>query len=487
ARLVDSRGVPVVSAEVSTDRAGALVGSAVTGADGKVDLRLPTGDSRVLARWYGIQVHESTQTVTKDEARDLAASVFYLMVKPRDSRGAAVGGAPVDVWVGSALVSSSISDAAGDAEVRAPATSVVLKVHWRGVEVASESRSVTKDEAIVIAAKVYYLTVKVTDREGKPVGDTEVSVRTSLLLESNFTAGDGATVFRLPNQTYEVTVRYRTAYYLTPVDVSASKPGLLLAGDTEISVVLSDYPPSVFATGAFAIGALFALLAILALVLVYLIVKKRRAGREPATADLTDDIEDREPSMKDDAPSVPAPPEDEDGAVEHSEETPAEAAKAPKEHPGKRAMPPPFAALPPSEIEQGEGQPSDEGWPMVERKPSRLDKEEDLLQPPSDAAEEKQARALAEGILDEGPVPPEEAPEGASAGPSETRAATLPAAPIATLTMGEAKAEGKCALCNGKIKPGSLEAVCECAAEYHVACGKRAKKCGSCGKEFKTG
>jgi hypothetical protein len=479
ARLADSRGVPVAFASISTHRGGVPVGSAVTGPDGKADLRLATGDSQVTANWHGVEVHNSTVTVAADDARDLPARVHYLKVMPSDSRGAPVKGATAEAWVGAALVSSNLTDAAGAAELRSPATSIVVKLRWRGVEIASVPKTVDRDEDLPVQAKVFYLNVKVVDREGKAVGDAEVSARRSLILESNFTGSDGASIFRLPNGSYDIEVRYRSAHYLTPVDSSASMKGVAVSADAEVTVKLEDYPPSVFATGAFAIGLLFALLILLAALLVYLIAKKRRRDREAALGG-AEKVEAGEPLAPGPEVAEPDPKARESEPIEASEEAP-EPPRDMETGPRKRAVPPPFAALPPSEIEQAEGAREEDPWPE-ERQPSRLDHAEDLIRPPGEAAEAVKPEELVDKVLGGEQA---KADEGAPAATQEAMPGDGDdSPPSAALSMSEAQSEGKCSMCKGKIKAGALESVCGCGARYHVACGKRAAACASCGKSL---
>jgi hypothetical protein len=280
--IVDSRSKPVAFAELVAQHKGELVGSATTTSpDGKATLRLPVGDSSVIAHWFGVKVLDATQTISADSSAELKAAVFYVQARPQDSRNLPLADAQVEGWVNGALAAAGVTDPSGSAELRVPGASIEFRASWKGVQVLKDSKDVSGDAALILPSKVYYLKVKVVGHDGGAVPDAEASVFRGAVVATNFTRSDGAAEFRLPAETYDVKVRYRAAYYLSPVDSSASKSGIVVAGDMQVDVALADYPPPLHATGTFAVALLFVLILVFGILLLWLALRKKGGATLP--------------------------------------------------------------------------------------------------------------------------------------------------------------------------------------------------------------
>ena len=292
-RPVDSQGVLLENATVvfRQELTGNILDTVVTGAQGSVTARLPVGFHTIIIGWKDVEVN-TTQNyeLLADATLTITCRVFYLTVNPVDVDGIALAYADVLVYPRGRpdLPSSLRTNAFGLVVFRLPAQDYDLRVAWRAVEVgARDGYTLSADQQLRLACRVYYLTVKVVDRDGKGLEGVQLTVftvRGGLVVDvadSALTNGSARMIFRLPVGEYKVVARYKTTYLLTPIDMSKAK-SVQLQESMQLKLVFSDYPAPVYTTNAFFIALLVILLVIVAAATIYNLY--RRYGRNGAGA-----------------------------------------------------------------------------------------------------------------------------------------------------------------------------------------------------------
>jgi hypothetical protein len=382
---VDSHGALLENATVvfRQELTGNILDTIVTGAQGSVTARLPVGLHTIIISWKDVEVNTTVDyNLTADATLTISCRVFYLAVKSVDVDGIALADAEVLIYPRGRpdLPSSLRSNASGLVVFRLPAQEYDLRVAWRAVEVGeSNGYALSADQELRLACSVYYLTVKVADRDGKGLEGVQLtvfSVRNGLAVDvadSATTNGSARWVFRLPVGEYKVSARYKTTYLLTPIDMSQAKT-VQLQQSMQLRLVFSDYPIPIYTTNAFFVALLVILLVIVAIATMVYIY--RRFGRKgpavqddetgaptaaPAASDEEaadkevdgpdEDMEDEGgepekdhdevtkmdeedlPKPEEKAPEKPAPP------AREPEKAPAPEPKAPEHEPARPALP----------------------------------------------------------------------------------------------------------------------------------------------------
>jgi hypothetical protein len=290
---VDAHGILLENATVvfRQELTGNILDTIVTGAQGSVTARLPVGLHTLIISWKDVEVNTtSNYNLTADATLTITCRVFYLTVNPVDVDGIALADAEVLVYPSGRpdQPSSLRTNATGNVVFRLPAQSYGLRIAWRAVEVGqSEGYVLAADQELRLACRVYYLTVKVVDKDGKNLEGVQLTVfsmRNGLavdVMDSASTNGTARHVFRLPVGEYKVSARYKTTYLLTPIDMSVAK-AVQLQGSMQVKLTFSDYPTPIYTTNAFFVAILVILLVIVAMATIIYIYRK--FGRKGAAA-----------------------------------------------------------------------------------------------------------------------------------------------------------------------------------------------------------
>jgi hypothetical protein len=282
---VDSRGMLLENATVvfRQELTGNILDTIVTGVQGTVTARLPVGLHTLIISWKDVEVNTTADYNLAAEATlTISCRVFYLAVRPVDVDGIALADAEVLIYPRGRpdLPSSLRTNASGLVTFRLPAQDYDLRAAWRAVEVGeSKGYALSADQELRLVCRVYYLTVKVVDRDGnglEGVAITVFTVRNGLVYDvadSALTKANATWVFRLPAGMYKVDARYKTTYLFTPVDMGKAA-GVQLQESTRVRLVFSDFPVPVHKTNAFLVAVLVILLAAVAAATVFHIYRK---------------------------------------------------------------------------------------------------------------------------------------------------------------------------------------------------------------------
>lgn len=127
-------------------------------------------------------------------------------------------------------------------------------VLWKDITVAQTTLYVESSGPYTIITQVYQLTVQVYGNNGAPVHGAYVVIYTQSGSGTGLDTTDGAgkATFKLPLGNYNIEVHYVTSYWLSVITASAREP-LSLESTTSKSMVLKDYPPSIWSTTGFLI------------------------------------------------------------------------------------------------------------------------------------------------------------------------------------------------------------------------------------------
>ncbi|MGQ9583237.1 MAG: hypothetical protein ACUVV6_06965 [Thermoplasmatota archaeon] len=287
---VDSMGQPLENATVvfRQELTGSVLDSGTTGQDGTVVARLPRGLHTIMVTWRDVVVNATSGfELSGDCTLTVSCRVFYLTVASGDVDGAPLEGAEVTISPAGRLEFSLslTSDASGRVVFRLPAQAYDIRVAWRGVQVcARDGYALEGDALLPVQCRVFYLTVRVLDRDGRALGGVQLTVFTTrggLALDvagSALINDSGRAVFRLPVGQYRLVGHLRTTYMMTPVDLTEAR-AVDLQDSRRERLVFDDYPLPIHSTNAFLTGLLFALI-ILAL-LAAVVYVHRRLSRKP--------------------------------------------------------------------------------------------------------------------------------------------------------------------------------------------------------------
>jgi hypothetical protein len=280
-KVVDSRGLAVEDTIVEATEPGTaiLLGSDLTGSDGKATIRLPIGSYDVDYTWRGRKVlSEDSIALNADLARDVKVGVYYLKFTVKDDRQVPLENARVEILVTKMSFESGVTGASGDVEFRLPTATYDAQVIWQTVDVGTASAIVLdRDISSPVAANVHYLTVVVKASDGTKFKGALVTVlRNGVTLFGAAQVGkDGRIDFRLPGGPYTIKVRYSTTYYMSGYSRTLSR-NLDLTTTVEQTFVFKDYPPAIYTTNAFAIAILIILLILALVIVAVLLLKKPR-------------------------------------------------------------------------------------------------------------------------------------------------------------------------------------------------------------------
>ena len=393
-KVIDSKDIPVDLVHMTVYyTSGAVFDSGITDGAGEVRMRLAKAIFDVRATWKDVEVGYLNDTnVTGDATTTMKVAIYYVTYSAVDSRNAPVEKAHITAYYRSgSVMDSGITEEVGVVVMRLPGTMLNVTVVWKGTLVygpVQETINVTGTK--VLNLKVYYLTVQVKGVGGEKVPKAIVTVTT--LNGATFDAGKtdktGTVVFRVPIGTYNVTIRFTTTYYMSPVDEKEQKQ-VTMSGDQLLVFKLKTYPLPIYTTVAFGLGMLIVVLFVVILVIYLMLSRKlrqtldieriRREEEEAATTKFAEKEKD-----------VAAPKPHETKKAEHPpKETPKE---IPKEVPKDMPKEPPKAL--PKEI------PKEVPKDMPKELPKELPNETPQEPPKADVKPPEDIDAQIDGMLD---------------------------------------------------------------------------------------
>ena len=154
-------------------------------------------------------------SLNSDMAVDVDCDVFRVMITVLDDWNQTVEDAKVTVISGDSgkVISSNITDAAGNASVLVPSGNHTMEIYWQDVIVYSNTVYFNGSD-ITLNVGVHYLNLSVLDARNLPVENAQVSIRhntTGRTLGSEVTDANGNISIRLPGCMLNITVTWQDA------------------------------------------------------------------------------------------------------------------------------------------------------------------------------------------------------------------------------------------------------------------------------------
>jgi hypothetical protein len=242
----DPHGAPLGNASVvvTSEETGEPLGVAVTGAAGDAVARVPTIDVRVQLRWLDVLVADARNVpIAGNRTLDLVGMVYYLKLRPVDSRGL-----PVDALVTASNASTSRLYAAGqvvaaEVELRLPAGPSRLRAQWLTALIYDAVHAVAADATETLKAAVFYQEIRVADSRGKGVEGSQLlaaQVLGEVRAQAIADEGGNATL-RLPAVNYTLSAAWKgVKVYEAPLAVSGDASATLDSRVYYIDVTTKD-------------------------------------------------------------------------------------------------------------------------------------------------------------------------------------------------------------------------------------------------------
>ncbi len=177
-KAVDDVGEPLENARIEyilgTDR----LNSVVTDADGNTpESRLPGVSIDVYAYWKNIEVYHDSLSITDNDNKTIATSVYHLDIELLDSQDIVISGGEIEIYHHGAFMDSDITDENGLAQARLPGETHRFIVTWKGVNIYDSDITVDHSGTYTInAVDVYYVTLRFVDSRGETVNSASVDV-----------------------------------------------------------------------------------------------------------------------------------------------------------------------------------------------------------------------------------------------------------------------------------------------------------------------
>lgn len=217
--VFDSKDLPLAGALVEARKAGRVIASNITDANGDTRLGIYKGLYDIAVFWQGVEVGaEVDYNLLDDFNLTLKCNVFYPEFKVVDNADVPLEGANIYTRHpnGTYRISPYITDENGTISlVQVPQGYIQLIVKWRDVEVADENILVNANGLLAtIKCQVYSVDLKLLDSKeiGLPGAQLVVSDSISrLILDSRISNLAGETTSQLPVGLYNVTVYWRQA------------------------------------------------------------------------------------------------------------------------------------------------------------------------------------------------------------------------------------------------------------------------------------
>jgi len=124
---------------------------------------------------------------------------------------------------------------------------------WKDVLVKQASVYVNSDGPYTIKTEVYQLTVQVLGNDRVAVHGAYVIVYTQAGVGYGLDTTDtvGLAVFKLPKGTYDIEAHFSAEYWLKVATTSATEPDVSVNAATSKTIVLTEFPPPIWATTGF--------------------------------------------------------------------------------------------------------------------------------------------------------------------------------------------------------------------------------------------
>jgi len=196
------------------EKTGKEIETNETDAAGETTFRLAEGNHTFYVEWVDVEVGEVSRSVDQDNKEfDIVADVYQLEIQALDSTDneEPIQGAEVSVYIDGSVVDTGETDDNGIHASKLPRTEVDIEISWYGIDIAEESHEVEESKTKEVSCSVYELDVEVIDDEGESVEDADLRIEyQGELITTGRTNEDGLRGFRLPEEGYDIEVRWRS-------------------------------------------------------------------------------------------------------------------------------------------------------------------------------------------------------------------------------------------------------------------------------------
>jgi len=145
-----------------------------------------------------------------------------------------------------------------------------LTILWKDVVVLQTTQYVDSNGPYKLKCQVYQLTVEVLGNNRAAVHGAYVIIYAEGGVGYGLETSDpaGKATFKLPAGTYDIEVHYRADYWLTVVTTKATKSTVSVTSSRSETIILTDFPPSIWSTTGFWLIIVLVAATILAAILI---------------------------------------------------------------------------------------------------------------------------------------------------------------------------------------------------------------------------
>jgi hypothetical protein len=280
-RVVDAHGQTMANADVQAISGEVTLAEGVTNSSGWWKTSLWAGNYNITVSWYATEVARQPIQVTNASQYTIQCQVYYPSFKIVDDTSQALAQAEVYLRVpnGTVIVPAVYTDANGVINLtQSPGGTYELVISWKSVNVQDTTILVNSDGPYTLKTRVYQLVVNVLGNDGTPIENAYVVIYTQSgpgygLELSN---ASGQAVFRVPQGTYQIDVRFSSVYWLTAVASNATE-SLAVSSSTSTNVTLKDYPPPIWATTQFWLLVGIAIATAIIVLVLWLAIRRKRS------------------------------------------------------------------------------------------------------------------------------------------------------------------------------------------------------------------
>jgi len=282
-RTLDAHNQSLADAKVQAFSDAAILAEGRTNISGYWKTNLWAGNYNITVYWQNSEVAKQPIQVTNVSQFTIQCSVYYPSFKVVDDISQALAEAEVYITSpnGTISIPPFYTDISGAINLtQASAGSYTFTIMWKGVKVYDAATVVNSDGPFTLRTRVYQLVVNVLGNDGTRINGAYVIIYTQSGIGYGLELSDstGTSVFKLPEGTYRIDVRYSTVYWLSAVTANATEPSAQINSSRTIEITLQDYPPHIWTTIQFWL-IVAAVLAIVLILVGYLYRRRRENHR----------------------------------------------------------------------------------------------------------------------------------------------------------------------------------------------------------------
>jgi len=239
----DTELVPVVSALVTLRHSDGLdFGTVSTDDAGNTSYRLPIGEYRILVSWKETVVLDALRYIDSQDPIVFTVAIYYLRLHVIDSRSMPVESALVVTYndTSSAIVGSTVTDAAGNITHRVPMGTYRIQIVWQEAVVYEAYRLVDTNDPATVVVNVFYVDIHVQDTLDASLEGAMISFineTTGRSMGSQATGDDGNVSYRTPIGDYHLRVMWQEALVHESLERVAADRALVITASVYYAFV----------------------------------------------------------------------------------------------------------------------------------------------------------------------------------------------------------------------------------------------------------